>query len=378
MRRRVMTAADDTEVARLYLAGDSALTVSRKTGWSKPSCFSALNRLGVQTRPTGRPANTDRTGQRVGRLVAMSRIKGGYQCRCDCGREHFVGVRHFHNGPQGTKSCGCLKAERAAAGGPNRKHGQSKTAPYYAWLATVGRATRPTNPAYPDYGGRGIRICQRWRESFEAYREDTGPRPSPTHTLDRIDNSGHYSCGKCAECKVAGWPMNLRWATKQEQADNRRSTITVELGGVVRPLSAWCKEFGLPYKTVHRRLDRGMKPGKALSTPVRRRREGTPEQYLMRSTWRGMISRCTDAGHHSFADYGGRGITVCKRWRDSFEDFLADMGPRPSRGHSLNRKDNEGPYDSVNCEWATDAQQRANKRPPRKMRRTIPRHLVGD
>lgn len=84
----------------------------------------------------------------------------------------------------------------------------------------------------------------------------------------------------------------------------------------------------------------------------------TPEHRA----WQGMFDRCNNPNSHGYKDWGGRGITICDRWRNSFRDFLADMGPRPSPQHSIDRKDNNGNYEPSNCRWATKAQQSRNSR----------------
>jgi hypothetical protein len=104
-------------------------------------------------------------------------------------------------------------------------HGHAADPLYRAIIQAIIRCTNPENPAYPHYGGRGIRVCERYRNSetrVEAWYSDLGERPSPDLSIDRIDNDGNYSCGQCDECRREGWPFNLRWADRLTQARNRR------------------------------------------------------------------------------------------------------------------------------------------------------------
>lgn len=100
------------------------------------------------------------------------------------------------------------------------------------------------------------------------------------------------------------------------------------------------------------------------------RNRTTPEL----NAWKALKQRCLNPKNPGFADYGGRGITVCDRWRDSYENFLADMGRRPTPKHSLDRKDNDGPYSPENCHWTTQAEQNFNSR-PRKLTDVIVREI---
>jgi hypothetical protein len=107
---------------------------------------------------------------------------------------------------------------------------------YHAWNDMIRRCTDPRTPSWKYYGPRGIRVCARWRGSLAAFRADLGRRPGPGYTLDRIDNDGHYSCGRCDECRANGWPANCRWATRTEQMRNTRRTRRVVVDG--RPRAA--------------------------------------------------------------------------------------------------------------------------------------------
>jgi hypothetical protein len=134
--------------------------------------------------------------------------------------------------------------------------GVGRTPEYSAWRSMKSRCGNPHDSSYARYGGRGIRVCERWRESFADFRADMGPRPSPRHSLERRDNNGPYC------------PENCLWATAVEQARNRRNTrfLTVTL-----PVAAWAERAGLRYRTFWQRLDRGMTPEAAVTRPLRGR-----------------------------------------------------------------------------------------------------------
>lgn len=131
------------------------------------------------------------------------------RCRCVCGNTVVTRAAFLRFGH--TRSCGCYKFDRITEA--NATHGQTynnRTTEYVIWTNIIQRCTNPDNPRYSYYGGRGIRICEEWRNSFEAFRDYVGLRPK-NRSLDRIDNNGNYE------------PGNVRWATYSEQVRNRRT-----------------------------------------------------------------------------------------------------------------------------------------------------------
>jgi len=125
-------------------------------------------------------------------------------------------------------------------------HGMSKTHPEYRiWASMKSRCANPNDPGYFRYGGRGIKVCDRWKESFTAFYEDMGQRPSPRHSLDRIDTDGGYE------------PDNCRWVLPKTQSNNRRDNRLVTLDGRTQTLTEWIREKGLHYGTVRVRVSRG-------------------------------------------------------------------------------------------------------------------------
>lgn len=204
------------------------------------------------------PKLQDLTGVRFGRLLVLRRGANGnsgavrWVCRCDCGTEK----EHFANGLRSgqTASCGCSQVERFRAyGKAKRKHGLSRTKEEDAYRHMMARCYNEKAPQYKNYGGRGIRVCDSWRESITAFASDMGPCPSVTHSVERIDVNGDYE------------PSNCRWATWKEQQRNRRNNRMVTLRGETKPLAQWCEDLGLNYARIHARLRKGWSPEKALT-----------------------------------------------------------------------------------------------------------------
>lgn len=207
----------------------------------------------------------------------------------------------------------------------NFKHGMIKAPEYQSWLAMKDRCLNPHSSNLAGWGGRGITIHEPWIKDFRVFYTDVGPKPSARHTLDRFpDKNGPYA------------PGNVRWATKLEQTHNRRP---------------------LKKGPTHGNFKHGLRD--------------TPEY----TTWGSMRTRCFNSNDEHYPDNGGRGITICQRWSESFEAFLEDLGPKPSPKHSIYRKDRDKSYTcgkckeciakswSANCRWGTTTEQNRNRRP---------------
>lgn len=205
------------------------------------------------------PRTIDLTGQKFGRLTVLNfaeikKRKAHWLCRCDCGNERIVRSANLRNG--NTQSCGCLQKEKTGA--TSRSHGRSKTPEFTAWLGAKVRCYNPKYYLFRRYGGRGIKVCDKWLNSFEAFYADMGPKPSPKHSLDRHpDRDGNYE------------PENCRWATGSEQARNRSDTLMVEVAGVNIPLATLAEMIGISSVTIRARLALGWTVEKALQTPLR-------------------------------------------------------------------------------------------------------------
>lgn len=207
------------------------------------------------------------SGKRFGRLVVVAahsvaespcgtkRLK--WLCRCDCGGEKVVRGADLTNGL--VRSCGCLLSETTRA--RMTTHGQSRrgrtTPEYTSWAHAKKRCSNPDDAAFKDYGGRGIRMCEEWANSFEAFFRDMGPRPKG-RSLDRIDVNGHYE------------PSNCRWATRREQHNNMRTSRYVVVGSERLTVAEASRRAGMAAYVVYSRLKLGWSIERALSDPVKK------------------------------------------------------------------------------------------------------------
>jgi hypothetical protein len=199
------------------------------------------------------------TGMSFGRLRVRAyagRIGGvhAFVCDCECGGEVTTKGTLVARGE--TKSCGCLLGDR------NRErlavHMMSQSAEWRIWAGMKKRCLNPKVKAFERYGGRGIRVCNRWASSFENFLADMGPRPSKQHSVERDDVDGDYE------------PSNCRWATRPEQARNTRLTMRLEHRGRTLSVWEWERETGVSAIQIQKRIGRGWSVDRALTQPQRR------------------------------------------------------------------------------------------------------------
>lgn len=203
---------------------------------------------------------------RFGRLTVVGRAandgsgRAVWACVCDCGGQ--VDVKSSNLVSTSTRSCGCLgretRAENGVKSGRAQAHPFSKSAmtpEYRTWEAMNARCHNKEAKGYTNYGGRGIVMCQSWRVSFQQFAVDMGPRPAG-HSIERIDNNGPYA------------PDNCRWATRTEQANNRRNTVRITANGATRTLADWSRITGLAWHTIYNRLVSGWTGADAVNTPL--------------------------------------------------------------------------------------------------------------
>lgn len=210
----------------------------------------------------------DRTGMRFGRLTVLRKHpapskSGGslWDCVCDCGNMKTV----IGSNLMQRSSCGCWRSEmsremgsdpaniakRSGKNAGGYKHGckarGKATAEYKVWLSMKRRCYDATCKDYPNWGGRGVRVCERWNSSFESFLSDMGLRPSSKHSIDRIDSSGNYE------------PSNCRWVTPDIQGANTRSCRSITVHGVTFcTMKAAALAYGINETTLHLRIKAGM------------------------------------------------------------------------------------------------------------------------
>jgi hypothetical protein len=180
-----------------------------------------------------------------------------WECRCVCGRIRNVKHAFLLNGHH--RSCGCVRY---------RRHKRIKYHPdYHLWSTMIQRCTNPKRKGYHNYGGRGITVCERWRHAFENFTADMGPRPSPTHSLERRDNDQGYS------------PENCYWATWTQQRRNTRFNVVLTFQGETLCITEWALRLGIKAPSLKKRLVNGWTIEAALSTPKGARPDPDLQEY---------------------------------------------------------------------------------------------------
>jgi hypothetical protein len=189
--------------------------------------------------------------------------------------------------------------------GSNRK----RTPEYVAWLSMRQRCSDPKHRNYPLYGGRGIAVCARWQESFNAFLSDMGEKPSPQHSIDRLDNDCGYG------------PNNCRWATRREQNANRRNNRLFSVGGVTRTVTDWSRASGVPARTLFNRVGAGVAESRILDPKTTH-----AVHYIEhdgRRFWCGELMKLSGIGWTSMVRRMGK-------FRRGLISFDALIGPRHS------------------------------------------------
>lgn len=264
--RKEWAPAEDAKLARMWATGASLPEVAVALGRTANSCALRRQKIGLPRRrvgPNGPEGKLKRetspslnAGARFNFLTSTGRsvTESGRPLSvyiCDCGREVALQAGHVEENRQ--KSCGCMRG--TLSGAANVTHGGVGLPEYEVWCGIKKRCFNVNTVGFDDYGGRGVTVCDRWRDSFEAFLADMGTRPSSDHTIERIDNDGDYT------------PSNCRWALRAEQNANKRNTVRVTVDGIEMCLAVACRKLGLHYGTVYTRIkELGWPQSRALSS----------------------------------------------------------------------------------------------------------------
>lgn len=222
--------------------------------------------------PTGQKTTVD-IGSKYNSLTVIKETKSHrkpngqlvrkFLCQCECGNNKIISIYPLINGK--TKTCGWLSLFACK----NRfiKHGNTiankPTPEYRTWVGIKNRCHNVNEPAYKNYGGRGIFVCNEWMYDFERFLKYMGKKPSPKHSIDRIDNSRGYS------------PDNCRWATAKEQNVNTRRNVFIEFNNEIKTMHEWASIINVPYKTLHYRIRKmNWTVHKAFTTPLMKNQFG--------------------------------------------------------------------------------------------------------
>lgn len=191
--------------------------------------------------------------RRFGKLVVLERIKRRWKCVCDCGKTRLFKPSDLTLG--NNSSCGCLSKHKIA----RQRHGLHDRPEYIIWVAMIKRCENPKNSDFKYYGGRGVKVCDRWRASFAAFLNDVGERPAGLW-LDRTNNLKGYE------------PGNVEWKTPTEQQRNKRNNHLIEVRGKLMTVREAHEKYGrkgVEFYAVKSRIQHGWDAESALSKPIR-------------------------------------------------------------------------------------------------------------
>jgi len=184
-------------------------------------------------------------------LVENTNKRKFWACRCVCSNITIIRQTDLRSGRQ--KSCGCHRREIGRTNGiKSAQHGKSDTPEYACWLSMLYRCNVVQSKSYKNYGGRGIKVCDRWKDSFENFLTDMGPRPSDRHSIERKDVNGNYE------------PDNCEWADIIKQANNKQTSKFIEVHGVRKTVAQWCRLYGLDPATYRHRVQWRLEHGRPL------------------------------------------------------------------------------------------------------------------
>ena len=203
----------------------------------------------------------DLVGLTFGRLKVKhfshvdSKRRACWICECECGGLKTASTWHLRRAR--VQSCGCLHSEAARKQGlANRTVPIECQSEYTTWLNIKARCLNPKSHNYKDYGGRGVSVCSNWKNDFARFLQDVGKKPTPDHQLDRINNDRNYE------------PGNVRWATKIENANNKRNSRFLTYNDETLTIAQWARKVGIKVYTIHTRLNAAWSVNRVLTTPL--------------------------------------------------------------------------------------------------------------
>ncbi len=218
----------------------------------------------------------DHTGRKYGMLTGLrpGPKKGDaytWWWECECGKVKNIATGNVVGGT--TKSCGCYWRKSIALSNTTHGHSTCKitansaggSSEYRSWNSMKTRCLNTWDKDYPRYGGKGITICRRWRNSFQHFLEDMGLKPDSRHTIDRIDGKGNYSCGHCVECIGMEWSANCRWADIYTQASNKTTNRFITANGMTMTIAQWARKIGCSRQALRYRIEHGCDPVRAVT-----------------------------------------------------------------------------------------------------------------